>query len=629
MTADAAPDDDHVDDHVDVEIASCLDPNAPKSFFLFAGAGSGKTRSLVNGLDYIRQNFRPEMRVRGQRVAVVTYTNAASEEIARRLDFDAIFVVSTIHSFAWTLIDGLNRDIREWLRVKLAQDILEVEGLEARGRKGTKASNDRLAQIESKKRRIQSLNSIKRFIYSPTGENRSRDSLNHAEVIAICADFISTKPTMQHLIVGAYPIILVDESQDTSKLLVDALFKLQANNPKTVGVGLLGDMMQRIYADGKEGLGEDLPADWATPAKKMNHRSTKRVVRLINKIRETVDHQQQNARSTAAEGTVRMFILSAETADKPAAERSIAYTMAELTGDEGWSDPKACKRLILEHRMAARRMGFLDLFVPLQQVEEFRTGLLDGSLPITRFFAEDVLPLLSSQDQKFATARALRAKSPLLDIAELREAPDPAANLKRARDALAALLALWDDNSKPTFRVVLESIARSHLLYIPDVLRNHLRRTIDAQDASGEQNPEGEDAGEDMADRFAERTAAIEAFLDVPFEQIAPYAGYVSGTAPFDTHQGVKGLEFPRVMVIMDDIEARGFMFKYEKLFGGADQDDKTAASTRRLFYVTCSRAEETLALVAYSTEPERVRRHVIAAGWFEDAEVIMVPAAA
>ncbi len=318
MTTDTAPDDDRVDDHVDIEIAGCLDPNAPKSFFLFAGAGSGKTRSLVNGLDYIRRNFRLELLLRGQRVAVVTYTNAASEEITRRLDFDAIFVVSTIHSFAWTLIDGLNRDTREWLRLKLAQDILEIEQLEVRGRKGTKASNDRLAQIESKKRRLQGLNSIKRFIYSPTGENRSRDSLNHAEVIAICADFIATKPTMQHLIVGAYPIILIDESQDTSKLLMNALFQLQANNPKAVGLGLLGDMMQRIYADGKEGLGEDLPTDWATPAKKMNHRSAKRVVRLINKIRETVDHQQQSARSTAAEGTVRMFILPADTADKPA-----------------------------------------------------------------------------------------------------------------------------------------------------------------------------------------------------------------------------------------------------------------------------------------------------------------------
>ncbi len=53
-----------------------------------------------------------------------------------------------------------------------------------------------------------------------------------------------------------------------------------------------------------------------------------------------------------------------------------------------------------------------------------------------------------------------------------------------------------------------------------------------------------------------------------PFSQIVPYVSYIIEKASFDTHQGVKGLEFPRVMVIIDDTEARGFSFGYEKLFG-------------------------------------------------------------
>ena len=43
---------------------------------------------------------------------------------------------------------------------------------------------------------------------------------------------------------------------------------------------------------------------------------------------------------------------------------------------------------------------------------------------------------------------------------------------------------------------------------------------------------------------------------------------YVSDNSSFGTHQGIKGLEFPRVMVILDDEESRGFLFSYEKLFG-------------------------------------------------------------
>ena len=38
----------YVDDHVDREIESCFSASSPNNFFVFAGAGSGKTRSLIN-----------------------------------------------------------------------------------------------------------------------------------------------------------------------------------------------------------------------------------------------------------------------------------------------------------------------------------------------------------------------------------------------------------------------------------------------------------------------------------------------------------------------------------------------------------------------------------------------------
>ena len=38
--------------------------------------------------------------------------------------------------------------------------------------------------------------------------------------------------------------------------------------------------------------------------------------------------------------------------------------------------------------------------------------------------------------------------------------------------------------------------------------------------------------------------------LEAPFDQIEKYDLYVRGVSQFDTHQGVKGLEFSRVMVV-------------------------------------------------------------------------------
>lgn len=608
----------NIDSSVDMEIAGCLDLSAPRSFFLFAGAGSGKTRSLVTALEHIQQDLSDTLKLKGQRVGVITFTNAASDEIKRRLLFDPLIDVRTIHSFAWSLIDGLTRDIREYLRTDLAADIEQLRAEEAKGRKGTKASATRLGKIESKSKRLQNLDSIKRFVYSPTGDNRGRDALNHSEVLLLTSYFLSAKPAMQSILVGRYPILLIDESQDTNKHLIDALFAIQAAHKGKFILGLVGDMMQRIYNDGKDGLGQGLPSDWATPGKKLNYRCPKRVVTLINKVRSTADGQQQEPRSDAVEGFVRLFILPGDAKDKPAAERAVAMSMAKVTSDEKWNEPKAIKTLTLEHRMAASRMGFLDMFVPLYEVESWRTSFLEGTLPASRFFTEEVLPLIRAKQSgdRFAIARICKASSPLLTAEALRAAEDKRKHLQKVTAAIDELMTLWKDGADPTLSQVLGCIAQSNLLAIPDSLQlNALRTQHQEQPTSN-----GED---DDFDRQTERTAAIDKFLDAPFSQVEPFATYMAGKAHFDTHQGVKGLEFDRVMVIMDDEEARGFLFKYENLFGGKAVGDKAVEGTRRLFYVTCSRAKQSLALVAYTIAPDRVRHFVLKEGWFTEAEII------
>ncbi|AKU48389.1 UvrD-helicase domain-containing protein [Xanthomonas arboricola pv. juglandis] len=607
----AAVPNDELDRHVDEEIKNCLDPRAPRSFFLFAGAGSGKTRSLVGALDHLRDTAGARLRIRGQKVAVITYTKAARDEIIRRTQFDPIIAVSTIHSFAWTLIEGFNHDIREWLRVSLQADIEDLQAKEAKGRAGTKTSAGRIADIASKTRRLARLDTTKTFIYSPDGDNRGRGSLNHAEVLHLAGDFLKSKPVLRHILRDGYPYILVDESQDTNRHIVEALFTFQAAHKDEVVVGLFGDLMQRIYGDGHPGLGENLPSDWATPTKRLNFRCPRRVIELINKIRESTDQQTQIPRSAAIEGHVRMYVLPSEGIDKVAAEKAICTHMAGLTADQEWLDEDAVKVLILEHRMAALRMGFDDLLAALYPVTQFRTSLLDGSLPVVNLFSNLILPLWDAKDDKFGTTRIMRAASPLLSPSALKHAQDQFEQLGRAQAAVDALIELLDSNPSVTFGEVLHNVAKTGIFAIPDMLNVALAAaTAEANDA------------EDKQER-SDRDKAIAEFLTTPFLQVRAYAKYVSGKARFDTHQGVKGLEFPRVMVVMDDHEARGFLFKYEKLFGGGADDSQTA-STRRLFYVTCSRAQRSLALVAYASNPARVGDQLLITGWFKPEEVLI-----
>lgn len=615
-----------LDDHVEEELAGFLSLEKPTSFFLFAGAGSGKTRSLVHALNYLAKTYRDTLRLRGRQVAVITYTNAACDEITRRTKYDPLFVVRTIHSFAWSQIQGFNADIRAWLKDNLQREIADLQAEEEKGRAGTKASVARQAQIESKQHRLDRLADIKIFTYNPSGDNHERNALNHSEVIKIFSTFLLAKPLMQRMFVEKFPFLLIDESQDTSRALIDALLVVQKAHADRFCLGLIGDTMQRIYPDGKERIESEIPQSWATPEKKLNHRCPRRIVRLINQIRSGADNHKQEPRDDRPEGWARLFVFPVDAPDKPALERRARDYMAVLTGDQDWTDASKCKILTLEHHMAARRMGFLQMFEALATVDDYRTGFLDGSFAPTRFFTHHVLPLVTAQQKgdKFAATKLVREISPLLSNETLKGIDKPIAQLRAAQAAIESLMALWG-NGEPTCAEIAANIAETNLFAMPD----SLKAALAAKFAARSEAPDDEEA-----DPVSDQIAALVAFLDCAFSEIAPYAAYVAHEAPFDTHQGVKGLEFERVMVLMDDGEARGFLFGYDKLLGAkaptaadiknAHEGRETSLDrTRRLFYVTCSRARSSLALVAYSLEPAAVRAHVITNEWFSADEVL------
>lgn len=230
---------DETDREADQMIADCLRLDHPKSFFLFAGAGSGKTRSLIEAIKHVRETAGRNLSLARQKIGVITYTNAACDEILRRLDYDPRVDVSTIHAFAWSLISGHNADIKLWLRNYLAERIDKLEHeIAATRNKNTQTYADKVRSLESRRRRLAALPSIRQFVYSPTGDNRTRDALNHYEVISITSPFLREKPTLQRLLVSRYPILMVDESQDTKgsygstpRRAASQLFHLRARPP--------------------------------------------------------------------------------------------------------------------------------------------------------------------------------------------------------------------------------------------------------------------------------------------------------------------------------------------------------------------------------------------------------------
>lgn len=608
--------DNHFDDHVDKEIQKCFSKDNFKNFFVFAGAGSGKTKSLIDTLVFLDEKYGKDLLLNGKQIAVITYTNAACDEISRRLQYKPVFSVSTIHSFLWELVKNYQKDIREWITQSVQMDIEEFNAKQAKGKPG-KTFDKRTEEIRRKTARLTKFNTVKKFTYNPNGDNASIDSLSHSEVVKMSTEFIEKEPTMQDILVAKYPILLIDESQDTKKELVDVLLTLCEEYKGKFIVGMFGDTMQKIYNDGKDNLAGCIPPDWAKPVKKMNHRSAVRIVELANSIRKAVDNQEQKPRSDAEEGFVRLFIVNTD-ADKGATERKIASIMSEDTNDTGWDDESEYKSLILEHHMAASRFDFLGLYQPLNDSGKFDTALREGSISELSILFNTISPLVEAYRNKdeFQVAKIIRKNSPLVARnAFSPEIEDQTKTLQEADTAVDNLMKLWKDDRDPLCLEILKTIKETNLFDLGNRVDSILSEYIEDED---------------------EKVTALRNALSVSFSELERYSAYVTNQTRFATHQGVKGLEFPRVMVIMDDAQARGFLFSYEKLFGAKaktatdiknerEGKDTSITRTARLFYVACTRAQKSLAVVAYTENVNSVKETALSNGWFSEEEIYIL----
>ncbi|EGQ9232320.1 ATP-dependent helicase [Vibrio alginolyticus] len=604
---------------VDKEIYNYLDLNSPKSFLLFAGAGSGKTRTLVNVLQAVRGNNIQEFVRKGQRVAVITYTNAACNEIQHRLAYDPIFAVSTIHSFVWELIQPFTQDIKAWLRVELQREIddLEYKLSRARDLQG-KTALQNARRKKSKEKRLSQLDDIKQFTYSPITHRVDLGSLTHSEVIKIATYFLMSSTLFRSVLVNKFPILLIDESQDTEKALLEAFIFTQSLNDKVFSLGLFGDLMQRIYSGGKEDLGQPLPEGWMAPIKESNFRSPKRIVSLINTIRKDGDGHQQVPDDNAEEGFIRLFIVESSCSKKPEIEASVRNRMKELTNDAAWTQRDGVKVLTLEHAMAASRGQFDAFFTPLSKVDSLRDPLLNGTSGVFKFLSDQLLALSDAvlAENNFAVMAILKRHSKLVSASyNIEFSNDPLLVLKQTNDAVDRLKSLLMEE-EPNIRDVLKFVHDNSLLVLPEILSALL--------------VEGKD---DDEEEKAPQIAAWELAILAPINQLKSYSLYINEKLGYGTHQGVKGLEFDRVMAIIDDEDANGFLFSYEKLFGAkplSSTDSRNESTgtesvlsrTRRLLYVICSRAEKSLAVVAYTQNPSMVKKTSIDAGWFREDEI-------
>ena len=614
------------DTDTDIALRKRLEADGSRHFIMVAGAGSGKTTSLVKALAHIDSTQGETLRRMGQKIACITYTEIAVSEIRGDVGADKLYHISTIHSFLWRVIRPFQTSLKEWVSNRLRQKILENE---ARIQKtGTQQRTKRRLEIENERylRETEEINQITNFRYG-TGSDYGNGVLGHNDILRIGTDLIHNHTLMRRIVARRYPVIFVDESQDTDPHFVDALLVVANECQDNFCVGFFGDPVQKIFMQGK-GL---IPIEegWQLLQKPENFRCSQSVLKVINRIREEDDgliqirgrHEYRGKKSVPIEGTARVLIIANDERRSKRVEEARQW-LAKRDDDNNWlvdDDENALRMLVLVHRVAADRLGYLKLYSALndKSTDELSLGFADGTTWVVEPLVHFLLPLLMArkEERSFNVMQLLRKFCPKIQEEELGES-DIIQVLNTLKKEIAELDEMLRKGTENTIGDVITYL-REHKFWNFEARYDSLIDTYLEADKVTEPSEENAEL------RFMQCNA---------FE-LWGYRRYIERLSPFATQHGIKGAEFEKVLVEVDGDESRLPGFSYGKYFGiiqpsKVDQDnidigkDSVIDRTRRLFYVCCSRALTGLAVVVFCADTERMKQAILDKGFFDPDDV-------
>jgi len=559
-----------------------------QSFFLMAGAGSGKTRSLVSMLEHLKREWRKNLKDTGRKIAVITFTKAASEEIQARISYDSTFHISTIHSFSWEMIRHFQKDIKEYLIQYCEEKLRELS---------TKKETDKQKrEIEKYTKKLMKSKEATKFNYSPDTNITQWGYLSHSEVIKIMTDLLKNNSSFAKILIQKYPVLLIDECQDTNKNLLTYLIEIEANHDNFC-LGLIGDMMQRVYTGGLEDLQKRV-AHWGnSPKKEMNWRCQKRIVDFINELRKETDELQQYQNKEKNAGILRTYIIKEKDNDQ---ERKDLENKIREHFSKEIDENAAITTLILEHKMAARRNGFSNIYLALDN-SDTKDAVKDGTGKEMKCVKELVIPFIQAMKApgEFELLRIFRKEKVFETMISIQKIGE----LKQKIDNIRPKI-----NEQTTLREAVNYIKELNVTELPDAFL--------------------------FPDEENSKTMNWQEAMNETLDEFKSYFDYKDEQSPYFTQQGSKGLEYDYVMVIMNDNESRGRMFSYGKLSGTTpptatdlrnmnEGKDNSIERTKRLLYVAASRAKESLGLVIYSSNVDRTKEYFMKNGLVKDCEII------
>ena len=527
-------------DKIDAQIIETL--KSGHSFRVEAGAGSGKTYSLNRVIEWIQANKWSDYSRKKQNVVCITYTNAAVDVIAERLAKDSFILPSTIHSFAWNAIKQYQKFLID-----------------------TVTTNEEYRADDG------DLNQVTEVTY--TLGHRYKENgiqyLYHDDVLKLfCALLDNTK--FRRVFANKYPLILIDEYQDTYKPIIDRFIGHFIEKETGPQFGFFGDAWQTIYQSNKA-CGKIENDKIEVIKKGSNFRSAPRIVRLLNELRPALP---QKSAIDGFDGEV--FAITCDDFsgvrrternfknDLPADELKERLNNIRQKIKEATPNDENLKVLMITHKVLASQQGYEKLLDILDD------GLRDKEDTFLIFFTDTVEPiyhaLATSNTQLLFDTLGIK-RYPITKKSEKAEWKNLYNQLTNARTQKAI--------------DVLETIIHSRLIPIPPNVDNWYRIY--------------EDAPETL---YASETS-VQQFLSIEYAQFIAVRDFLYPDAQFSTEHGVKGEEYDNVVFVISKGWNQYQFETYAPMITGKSpipKDKETAYErNRNLFYVCCSRPKKRL----------------------------------
>ncbi|GAH09574.1 unnamed protein product [marine sediment metagenome] len=175
-----------------------------RSFILEAGAGSGKTHTLIQTVNYLLDNHSEELIEKGQKIACITFTNVAKDQIIERTGGNELVLAKTIHEFLWESIANYQKHLHPKLEElnKYYNDIRKT-----------------YEYIENLEEEIKGKN----ISYWDYGRNLLDGKITHEDVLLLSNYMFRDFKKLSKILTDKFPFLFVDEYQDTEPETIELL----------------------------------------------------------------------------------------------------------------------------------------------------------------------------------------------------------------------------------------------------------------------------------------------------------------------------------------------------------------------------------------------------------------------